>query len=300
MLKICKHCQVSLEVENGRVFSNHVKWCNKNPSSANRKKLCHHCGLNFNILVATQHITTCSFNPSNSVFCPECNLLVTNRENKFCSSSCSATYHNKLRITAYGPASGYVFEKITRLCLTCSNKFEVSKNLHKMKGNYCSTCYEKLTTIFRKCKICDTEMVIKRWNTAKTCSKSCLRELISKNSRSNPNCGGETNYKRFVYRNIKMDSSWEVAIAEYLDEKHIKWERDRKHVFFWTDKTGKKRRYYPDFWIPEFNCYLDPKNAYKLEQDLFKLTQVITENKITLHYGTITKLKGVIDRLKKS
>lgn len=298
MLKICKYCQVSFDIENGKVFSNHVKWCNKNPSSANKRELCPHCSLNFNILVVAQHMATCSLNPSNAAFCPECNLLIINRANKFCSSSCSATHNNKLRImSSYGPAPGYVFGKITKTCLKCHESFEASKNLHKDKGNYCSKCYEKLTTVSRKCETCDTEMIIKKWKINKTCSRFCLSELLSKHSRSHPNCGGETNYKRFTYKNVKMDSSWEVKIAEYLDEKHIKWERNRKHVFLWTDKTGKKRRYYPDFWLPEFNCYLDPKNTYKLEQDLFKLNQVIIENKITLYYGAVVKLKNTIDGL---
>ena len=82
-----------------------------------------------------------------------------------------------------------------------------------------------------------------------------------------------------------MDSSWEVNIAKWLDSKNIQWKRDRKIIFYWTDLEGKKRRYYPDFYLPDQNLYLDPKNKYKLEKDLFKLQKVIEENNITLIFG---------------
>lgn len=82
-----------------------------------------------------------------------------------------------------------------------------------------------------------------------------------------------------------MDSSWEVNIAKWLDEKQIEWTRDRKINFLWTDKNGIKRRYYPDFYLPKLNIYIDPKNKYKLEKDKYKLNQVVKENKINLIFG---------------
>lgn len=82
-----------------------------------------------------------------------------------------------------------------------------------------------------------------------------------------------------------MDSSWEVEVAKFLDEKNIKWERSRKMMFWWTDEKGSKRRYYPDFFLPEYNVYLDPKNKFLLIKDDFKLHQVIKENNISLIYG---------------
>lgn len=47
----------------------------------------------------------------------------------------------------------------------------------------------------------------------KTCSKECRSRLQSNIAKSNPNCGGQTNYKKYVYNDISMDSSWEVELA---------------------------------------------------------------------------------------
>jgi hypothetical protein len=117
---------------------------------------------------------------------------------------------------------------------------------------------------------------------------------VSKNSRENPNCGGETNYKRFKYKEILMDSSWEVKLAKWMDDNNIEWKRSRKIIFYWTDVEGNKRRYYPDFYLPKFDLYLDPKNKFLQIKDKFKLEQVRKENNINLICGLIDDIKKKI------
>ena len=119
------------------------------------------------------------------------------------------------------------------------------------------------------------------------------------NSRANPNCGGETNYRKFKYNDIWMDSSWEVNVAKWMDENNIKWRRDRKINFKWTDMDGKLRRYYPDFYLEKYNVYLDPKNKYLIEKDTYKINQVQKENNIKVIFGlqdyVIDKVKELED-----
>ena len=91
-----------------------------------------------------------------------------------------------------------------------------------------------------------------------------------------------------------MDSSWELDIAVWMDAHNIEWIRSRKIMFWWTDVNGKKRRYYPDFYLPFYDLYLDPKNKYLLMKDDFKLKQVIADNHIKLIYGHKTE---ILDKL---
>jgi len=96
-----------------------------------------------------------------------------------------------------------------------------------------------------------------------------------------------------------MDSKWEVEMAAWMDVSGIKWERSRKHhMFWWTDSDGNKRRYYPDFYLPAYNVYLDPKNKYLSKIDEYKLNQVIRENKIHLIWGLLENVKKEIDILR--
>jgi len=91
-----------------------------------------------------------------------------------------------------------------------------------------------------------------------------------------------------------MDSSWEVDIAKFLDEKNIEWRRSRKLMLWYIDGSGKRRRYYPDFFLPALNVYLDPKNPYKMKQDAEKLRLVREQNNIVLHAGKVDDIKQEI------
>ena len=264
-----------------------------------------------------------------NILCNECNVSFVKQKNEYdrqirkgnnnfyCSLKCSGIHTTKYRIKHF---------EIERECLLCKNKFisTTHKNHKKCCNKLCAKKYAqsfvKIDNISssmkryyqcnpqikpktyedRKCVICKTVFNIQKCKRKKTCSDGCFRKLMSVNSIKNPNCGGETNYKKYKYNDIWMDSSWEVNIAKWLDVNNIKWIRDRKINFIWTDINGIKRRYYPDFYLPEHNLYLDPKNKYKLEKDRDKISRVISENKIKLIYGleenVICELKNCISK----
>jgi hypothetical protein len=95
-----------------------------------------------------------------------------------------------------------------------------------------------------------------------------------------------------------MDSTWEVDLAKWMDARNINWERSKKrHQFLWTDDSGNKRRYYPDFYLPHYNVYLDPKNKYLKNVDEQKITRVIRENNIKLVWGLLEDVKKELDVL---
>ncbi len=97
-----------------------------------------------------------------------------------------------------------------------------------------------------------------------------------------------------------MDSSWEVELARWMDVEGIKWDRSKKHhMFWWTDSNGNKRRYYPDFYLPDYNVYLDPKNKYRMGLDKSKMAAVIKENGIKLFWGLLENVKKEVDILRK-
>lgn len=88
------------------------------------------------------------------------------------------------------------------------------------------------------------------------------------------------------YKGIKLDSSYELRVAESLDENNIKWQRcDR---FMYTHLDGSVHYYTPDFYLPEYDIYLDPKNDYLIETvnqftgmtDVEKIQRAATENNI--------------------
>lgn len=125
----------------------------------------------------------------------------------------------------------------------------------------------------------------------------CLRKLQSNKSKSNPNCGGQTNYKKFQYRGRWFDSSWEIEIAKYLDSKKIKWKRDKKTYFKWQDKDGTERRYHPDFYLIDYGIFLEPKNKFLQQKDKLKIDQVRERYDLTIILGDLKEILRYLEKL---
>jgi hypothetical protein len=72
-----------------------------------------------------------------------------------------------------------------------------------------------------------------------------------------------------------LQSSYELECSQLLDKLQIKWNRPK------AMKYGG-RNYFADFYLPEYDVYLDPKNNYKAKLDAEKIAAVIEENKVKL------------------
>lgn len=199
---------------------------------------------------------------------------------KFCSRSCFLLYRQKSKLHKEEIKQIEIKKKI--------------KNGQKLRVRPSA----KVDRIFN-CLICNKEFVKHlsiNDKPRKTCSKECYKEFLHQSSMKNPNCGGETNFKRYKYKNITMDSSWEVELAKWLDESKIEWIRSRKICLFWKDELGNLRRYYPDFYLPDYNIYLDPKNKYLQEKDKFKLENIREQN-IVVFSGYLEDIKNKLNNL---
>lgn len=75
--------------------------------------------------------------------------------------------------------------------------------------------------------------------------------------------------KMFEYKGIMLDSTWELLLAKRLDEIEVRWIRPDPVV--WIDDAGISRHYFPDFYLPEHDLYLDPKNPHAIRVQREKL-----------------------------
>lgn len=72
--------------------------------------------------------------------------------------------------------------------------------------------------------------------------------------------------------NIKVDGSWELKVAIYLDSLDVKWIRNKKRFEYFNSKKNRTSTYCPDFYIEDWNCYIEVK-GYKTELDDIKWSQ---------------------------
>lgn len=243
----------------------------------------------------------------------EYNRQIRNGNNNFyCSAECFKTIITVKKRT---------YKIYNKPCLKCGKLFSSSdaKKARKCCSLECAVYYAqtfrprkpdhlkvKNTKSYHKysnrefiCVVCNNPFLKRVWSGSirKTCSKECKSILFSKILRAHPNCGGQTNYKKYLYKDIWMDSKWEVEVATLLDKKEIKWKRDRSINFKWIDKEGKERRYYPDFYLPDFDVYLDPKNKFLIEKDCFKIEYVIKHHKVKIIWGLLPKIINFVNEL---
>lgn len=79
---------------------------------------------------------------------------------------------------------------------------------------------------------------------------------------------------------IYLQSSYEIRMADQLEKNNIKW--IRPEPITWVDKNKEKHRYYADFYLIDFDVYLDTKNDYLIVKDKDKINNVRKQNKIKL------------------
>lgn len=78
-------------------------------------------------------------------------------------------------------------------------------------------------------------------------------------------------------KKVWLQSSYEICLQELLDELEIRWIRPRALLY---ELNGKKKRYFPDFFLVDSNLYLDPKNDFLAIKDAEKIQVVEIQNAV--------------------
>ena len=74
---------------------------------------------------------------------------------------------------------------------------------------------------------------------------------------------------------VTLQSTFELLCSKLLNELNIKWIRPKAIKY-------DNRNYFADFYLPDFDVWLDPKNNYKAQLDAEKIEKVINQNNIKL------------------
>jgi hypothetical protein len=82
-------------------------------------------------------------------------------------------------------------------------------------------------------------------------------------------------YTSPVAGNVTLDGTWELAVAKWLDSQNFNWKRNTQR-FQYINLKNVLSNYTPDFWVQEFNGYLEVK-GYETKLDRCKWNQ-FTEN----------------------
>lgn len=219
--------------------------------------------LAFHFHLCQQHIFPKS--PKNSGNCKHCGKQIRGYhkdKKEFCDHSCSASYTNAERIK-----NGYTASEKHREAAR-----SVAKNFHTGP---------RVTSISR-CKVCGKWF--KGYNRA-CCSSTCRKQHQTKIAQENQlgKHGVRQKCKQLVttdsYGNrVRLESSYEIRTAEILNDLGVSW--IRPEPIHYVGKDGNEHRYYPDFFLPSSNLFLDPKNKYLYQKDKDKIDRVMSQNSV--------------------
>ena len=82
--------------------------------------------------------------------------------------------------------------------------------------------------------------------------------------------------KTYKYKGVILDSTWELKLAKLLDSLNIKW--IRPEPIKWADAKGNIHHYFPDFYLPKYDLFLDPKNPYAQKVQKEKIDIILKRN----------------------
>ena len=88
-------------------------------------------------------------------------------------------------------------------------------------------------------------------------------------------------YKKKDGTIVIMDSTWEVVMANKLDDLGISWHRDKTIKLEYKTRGGRKRNYIPDFYLPDLDIYIEVK-GYWTDAAKHKMKDVQNRNPVKI------------------
>src|SRR3989338_9867238 len=153
----------------------------------------------------------------------------------FCSKSCAVQINNHKRLLS-------IFTK-QKISLSLKGRPNPQKGIIKIKRvkGFCQNSK------------CHKEITFERWRPRKFCSKVCAMKVIG----SQPTSPRAARAKAGIRKDLGtfyFYSRWEANFARILNLLKIKWEFQPKTFDL------KSQKYTPDFYLPDYNSYIEIKN----------------------------------------
>ena len=94
-----------------------------------------------------------------------------------------------------------------------------------------------------------------------------MKEVVESNPESYSASNVSGRVKNYEINGMTVKGTWELTVAEYLNEQNIKWTNKLKPIpYEWNNKW---HLYFPDFYLPDLNLYIEVK-GYERDRDKAK------------------------------
>jgi hypothetical protein len=201
------------------------------------------------------------------------------KEFKVCCNKCQTTFSVIEREKQFPLKTKYF---CSRKCANTRNHSQKTKDKIKKSiihsESFKKFCKErKLPLLTKICKICGITFQSKSYSKAKCCSSKCASSAPKPNNgglRDGGGCSKVFEYVSPIAGPMKLNKD-EIEVAKCFDNLKLNWKRNW-NGFPYIDLLGRNRKYYPDFYVSDFDCYveykgwIDDKNSHKMNNALVK------------------------------
>lgn len=292
-MKICPHCSEEFNFDKPKQFGSHITNCHLNPkrkqilkklSSSQKgvpktKKTCDKCDKKISISNFDRHYLKCGLDKKSKIHLQEGWL---NSKGQYNCPHCNKEFSKK------GICS-HIFLQHTKR----GDEFKIKKfsdDSVKLKMGWSRGLTKETDKRVKKA----AEQQKEFYATGKVKHPFLGRKLTlehkEKLSVAQINLiedgGGSNNFKHVkYYKNVNiigneysLRGGYELKISNWLNEKKILWIKGNNFKY---NINGVVKTYVPDFYLPEFDYYLETKGYYP-EKDQIKMKLVLEQNDINL------------------
>jgi len=215
-------------------------------------------------------------------------IKYSKRNNIFCNSACSGSYNTKGRKLTNRHKQNI---SIGMECSTKKNPLYEYRNGEYVRNDKGQKKVRYTRISIKNCTVCDKIFVTQRESSRKTCCRK--HSIIARTNRTYLNGSRKTiKFKHPIQGIIILESSWELKIANLLIDCNINWIRPKP--LSWKDENNKEHLYYPDFYLVDYDVYLDPKNPYCIQKDEEKMKYIL-DSGYQVIYGDISIVEKYIN-----
>src|SRR5574344_607790 len=178
----------------------------------------------------------------------------------WCCDHCNVTFRTRAlyfehrrSLPGFKSQSGFKLKK-EYICPFCNKKWTTTKDGYSRHlSHFCSkNPNSKKTEKQLNPNISDKTRKIWSEVGKRVCEESHFWEYRSKHP---------IVYKKSNGEKVRLDSELEHSLVKKLDELKIDWYRPR-YTFKWIGNDKSEHKYFPDFYIPQYKCFIECKSEY--------------------------------------
>jgi hypothetical protein len=191
----------------------------------------------------------------------------------YCSKKCSISHRNILNKNNRAEINKKISEGVKK-------DLDIKGILIK-KGYHCEHCNVNFCTLSKKKnKYCSEECRYIVFRTTEYREK--MQNLLKGKAGGLREGGGYSkmlSYTNWLGEEMKLNKE-EIEVAKIMDKLKLKWHRNTKG-FKYVSLSGKDRKYFPDFYVEEYNCFIEYK-GWVTDEMIHKMNDAEYKNDLTL------------------